>query len=109
MTAVSVACNISNDSPYFSSESLIAADNLFAYNEVNLPSSSTATGMFVFLYFSSSGAFTFSRGLIIAGVPIVLALADELSKIVLRMPSASTVSIEFTNWPDTKPRFLLMG
>src|SRR6185503_14884768 len=78
-------------------------------NDLNLPSSNTAAGIPFDLNFSSSGAFLFSFKLIIAGVPILLELADDCNRKVFLMPSAFTVSIGFTNLDETSRRFLLIG
>jgi hypothetical protein len=86
----------------------MACDTLFLKREVNFPSNNTATGIFAFLNLSLSGSLLFSLPLINAGVAIVLAFDDELNKIVFLIPSTSIVSIEFTNRPLTKPKFLLI-
>src|SRR5258706_11456395 len=90
-----------NGVPYNARLSTCMLDTLFRNSEVNFPSSKTATGILLFLNFSSSGVFLFSFVLINAGVPIVLELGEEDNNIVLVIPVAVIVSIEFTNRPAT--------
>src|SRR5688572_14656807 len=88
--------------------SMIDLPALLLYNDLKEPSNKTAAGMFALLNSSSCGVFRFSFKLIIAGVVIVLELADEASRIVFSIPAACTVSTELTKRPATGPIFLLI-
>src|SRR5690606_4992404 len=88
--------------------SMIDLPALLLYNDLNEPSNKTAAGIPDLLNSSSCGVLRFSFRLIIAGVVIVLELADEASRIVFSIPAACTVSIELTKRPATGPIFLLI-
>src|SRR4030095_13208328 len=98
-----------NGVPFAFSVSALSFETLPSYNDLNFPSSKTATGIPFVLNFSSSDAFLFSSRLIIAGVPIFLELAEDWSKNVFLIPSAFTVSIGLANLDETNRRFLLIG
>src|SRR5690606_20809148 len=90
-----------NGTPIIARLSVIDLPALLRYNDLNDPSNKTAAGIFALLKSASSGVLRFSFKLMSAGVVMVRELADEESNTVLLIPTACTVSIEFTNRPAT--------
>src|SRR5665213_618040 len=89
--------------------SAVAGKIRLAYNELNFPSSKTATGTFCLSYDFGSSAVLILSSVIMAGVEMVLALGELCSRMDFRMPGALTVSMELANREKTGSRFFEIG